>query len=47
MSLSLHAVLIGVDVHAGMPWWWTAGEGPPVIAAGAVMLYLLRFVPAE
>jgi hypothetical protein len=41
------AIMIGVDLHAGMPWWWTVNEGPPVIAVGAVMLYLLRFVPAE
>jgi hypothetical protein len=34
--------LIGIDVAAGMPWWWTASEGPPTIAAGALIVFLAR-----
>ena len=31
-------VFIGVDLVAGMPWWWSACEGPPGIVMGAVVL---------
>ena len=34
-------LLIGIDVHAGLPGWWIAGEGPWVVLAGAVLLVLL------
>ena len=38
-------VLIGctmlfVDLNAGMPTYWTAGEGPPVAGLGLLILYL-------
>ena len=39
-------LMLGVDLHAGMPLLWTLGEGPPVIAVGAAMLWLLRAVPS-
>jgi hypothetical protein len=35
-------MLIGIDLHAGMPMWWTAGEGPPIIAFGIVVALLNR-----
>ena len=35
-------LMIGVDLHAGMPLRWTIGEGPPVMILGIVILYLLR-----
>jgi hypothetical protein len=35
-------VLTGVDLAAGMPWWWTAGEGPPGIVFGAWMYWLAQ-----
>jgi ABC-type multidrug transport system permease subunit len=38
-------VFTGVDLAAGMPWWWTVFEGPPGIALGAWMFYLAR--PAQ
>ncbi|MBP3956619.1 hypothetical protein J8F10_15200 [Gemmata sp. G18] len=42
----LHAVLgVGlliVDLNAGVPWWWTAGEGPGLVAFGLVKLFLYR-----
>jgi hypothetical protein len=34
-------LLIGIDVHAGLPGWWIAGEGPWVALAGVVLLALL------
>ena len=33
-------VLLGVDLAAGMPWWWSASEGPGGAAFG-VLLFLL------
>ena len=38
MSLAL----LGVDLAAGMPWWWTAAEGPGGVAFGAVLFVLAR-----
>jgi hypothetical protein len=35
-------VFTGVDVVAGMPWWWTASEGPPGVPVGALMFVLAR-----
>jgi hypothetical protein len=33
-------LLLGVDVTAGMPWWWTCSEGPLCVGLGLVMFYL-------
>ena len=35
-------ILLGVDVGAGMPWWWSAFEGPLWAGLGALMLVLAR-----
>jgi hypothetical protein len=36
MLILLHGVLglamLGIDLWAVMPWWWTLSEGPPIIA---------------
>ena len=45
--LGLAIVLIGltlfaVDLLEGMPWWWSAAEGPFNIAFGALILVLAR-----
>ena len=34
------AVMIGIDAYAGMPWWWSMAEGPPVAVVGVIVLYL-------
>src|SRR5215813_1117033 len=31
-------VLLGVDVAAGMPWWWSVSEGPGGVVFGALMV---------
>jgi hypothetical protein len=31
-----------IDMHAGMPLWWTIAEGPAIIGFGIVVLYLSR-----
>ena len=38
-------VLLGVDLAAGMPWWWSASEGPGGVVFGALLLVLAR--PAQ
>ena len=30
-----------VDLHAGMPWFWSLGEGPPEAVVGVVILVVL------
>ena len=35
-------VVLGVDLAAGMPWWWSASEGPGGIVFGALLVYLAR-----
>jgi hypothetical protein len=42
MNVLFGLMMIGIDVHAGMPMWWTLGEGPPVIAFGIVIGLLNR-----
>ncbi|HUF64043.1 MAG TPA: hypothetical protein VMN36_18340 [Verrucomicrobiales bacterium] len=43
----LGILLFGIDVHAGMPGWWTALEGPPVTVLGMLLLWLLRRIPPD
>lgn len=38
-------VILGIDTWAGMPWYWTAIEGPGLVVAGSLTLYLLHRVP--
>jgi hypothetical protein len=38
-------VLLGVDVAAGMPWWWSAFEGAGGLVLGALLFVLAR--PAD
>ena len=42
----LHVVLgtfmIGVDINAGMPLYWIAGEGLPIALTGGAILWLFR-----
>jgi len=46
-AVAFGVIVTGIDLHAGMPAWWTWGEGLPVTALGALQLYLLRSVPRE
>src|SRR4051812_41233667 len=38
----LGIVFTGVDLAAGMPWWWTALEGPEAVPVGGVVCFLAR-----
>ena len=37
-------VVTGVDLYAGMPLFWTLGEGPPVAGMGLAMFLLSRSI---
>src|SRR5262245_52393062 len=40
-------VLLSVDLAAGMPWWWSACEGPAEVGLGALMYFLARPIPSK
>jgi hypothetical protein len=40
-------VLLGVDLGAGMPWWWSTCEGPLWFVVGAAMMFLARKLTAS
>ena len=42
MNILFGSMMLGIDLHAGMPWWWTSGEGPPIVAMGLLLLLLNR-----
>jgi hypothetical protein len=41
----LSLALLGVDLAAGMPWWWSASEGPGGVVFGVLLFFLAR--PAD
>src|SRR6516162_1616501 len=38
----MSVVLLGVDLAAAMPWWWSASEGPGGVVFGALLFLLAR-----
>jgi hypothetical protein len=42
MNTLFGAIIVGIDIHAGLPSAWTLLEGPPVIAFGIVIGLLNR-----
>jgi hypothetical protein len=42
MNVAFGLMMIAIDAHAGLPSWWTLGEGPPTVAFGIVILLLSR-----
>jgi hypothetical protein len=44
MNIVFGTIMLVIDLHAGLPWWWTLGEGPPIIAFGIVIAFLNRSV---
>jgi hypothetical protein len=42
VNITFGLILVAIDWHAGMPWWWTLGEGPLVIAFGVAVVLLNR-----
>ncbi len=41
-SIVFGLCLLGIDVHAGLPWYWTPVEGPGIAFLGVLLLFLLR-----
>ena len=42
MNIVFGAMMIAIDLHAGMPAIWTAIEGPSIMAMGVVIAALAR-----
>ena len=40
MNIVFGALLVLIDLHAGLPMYWTLAEGPPVVGFGGTLLYL-------
>jgi hypothetical protein len=40
--MAVGIVMLGIDVKAGLPWFWIAGEGPSTIVVGLAVLVLQR-----
>ena len=38
----MSVVFLGVDLAAGMPWWWSASEGPGGVVFGVSLFFLAR-----
>ena len=47
INIFFGTAVIGIDLHAGLPWYWTLVEGPPVIGFGLLLLGLLRAIPRD
>ena len=45
MLLSMGPAMTLIDLHSGLPIYWTLLEGPPLFAAGAAVLWLRGGVP--
>ena len=39
-NVFLGSVFTWVDLVAPMPWFWTLAEGPPVVIAGVILIWL-------
>ena len=46
VNVAFGAIMLGIDLYAGMPLWWTLGEGPPIAALGVVIGWLNSSIPA-
>jgi len=42
MHLFFGVSMLAIDINAGLPWYWTVGEGPPLIVLGVLLLWLVR-----
>jgi hypothetical protein len=41
-TIAFGAGMVIVDTHAGMPWYWTLLEGPPIAGMGLALVWLRR-----
>jgi hypothetical protein len=42
MNVLFGLFILAIDLHAGMPAFWTIGEGPPIVAFGIAIGLLSR-----
>ncbi len=42
LNVFLGGMFVVIDSWSGLPWWWIAGEGPPILAIGCALLWCLR-----
>lgn len=42
LTIAFGMIMLAIDLHSGMPGFWIAGEGPFVMALGAILLGLAR-----
>jgi len=47
MNVLFGLLMVGIDVYAGIPWFWTLVEGPSVIFVGILFIALTRKLPAD
>jgi peptidoglycan/LPS O-acetylase OafA/YrhL len=47
LNVVLGLILCGIDFASGMPWWWTAFEGPSVILGGCLLSVLIKVCDAQ
>ncbi|MEM7357251.1 MAG: hypothetical protein AAF657_40930 [Acidobacteriota bacterium] len=47
MNIVFGILMVGIGMHAGLPWLWTLVEGPPVAVFGALQLFMLRSIPQD
>jgi hypothetical protein len=45
MNIAFGLMMIAIDLHAGLPAYWTALEGPPIVAFGIAIALLNRHTP--
>ena len=44
MNVLFGVAILGIDLHAGMPMWWTVGESVSIFVTGVVLLLLVQRV---
>lgn len=45
LHVLIGVAMIGIDLTAGMPWWWSAFEGAPIALTGLAILWLGKAIP--
>jgi hypothetical protein len=45
MNVIFGIIMTAIDLHAGLPLWWTLAEGPPITALGVALAILNRQQP--
>ena len=42
MYVAFGLIVLAIDLEAGLPMWWTAAEGPPLVMIGVLIAFLAR-----